>query len=338
MNPAPGRSAPAAVDWPAWPVYGLADDLLPTLAAWARTADRRADHPIALATLVGIVGTSPRPLGSEMAIHPDGRVVGYVSGGCVEGAVAAEAADVIATGRVKQLDYGAGSPVLDVQLACGGRIGLLVRRIDDLGTYVAERQALHAARRDIFIDIDLASGSERLVEPDTPAAAAVFRQHYPPPSRLVLVGSDPITVAAAQLADHMGLEVGLIRPYGPSAPPPGSRLAFYDTRALSAALADLVIDAHTALYSLTHDMEDDEAVLLHGLASEAFSLGVLGSRRKAEERRQRLAALGVDQGALARISMPAGLDIAARNPREIALSIVAGVIADRPRPRMLGPA
>lgn len=320
-------NTPTRVDWPAWPVYGLLDDLLPTLTEWQTDYGR-----IALATLVDIVGSSPRPLGSEMAIAPDGRVAGYVSGGCVEGAVAAEAADVIASGTPRLLDYGAGSPVLDVQLTCGGRIGILVRRIDDLAAHVAERQAARRARRDLWVDIDRETGAACLpAATTTPPPTNAFRQHYAPPVRVVLVGGDPVTLAVAQAAHQLGMEVGLIRPYGPSAPPPGLRLAFYDTRILSAALADLVLDATSALYSLTHDIDDDEAVLKHGLASSAFRLGVLGSRRKADERRQRLAAQGYDETDLARIDMPAGLDIGAINPREIALSITAAIIAARPR-------
>lgn len=314
------------VEWPAWPTYGLEDDLLATLTAWQERYDR-----IAIATLVDIVGSSPRPLGSEMAIAPDGRVAGYVSGGCVEGAVAAEAREVIDSGHPRLLDYGAGSPVLDVQLTCGGRIGILVRRIENLKRHVQARLSATAARRDYWLDLCLETGSERSADPDAPLAADTFRQHYPPPARLVLVGGDPVTLAVGQAAAQLGMQIGLLRPYGPSAPPPGLDVVFYDTRALATALADLCLDAHSALYSLTHDMDDDEAVLLHGLASPAFRLGVLGSRRKADERRERLLARGVDDAGLARIDMPAGVHIGAANPREIALSIVASVVAARPR-------
>ncbi|RJS95405.1 XdhC family protein [Salinisphaera sp. Q1T1-3] len=321
-------STPTTVDWPAWPTYGLEDDLLPRLEAWQRSGVTTA----ALATLVQIVGSSPRPLGSEMAVTADGRIAGYVSGGCVEGAVAAEAGEVISSGRPKLLDYGAGSPVLDVQLTCGGRIAILVRRLDDLGRHVAHRRAERRARRDCWLDIDLEHGSEHAVAAEAPGPrTGVFRQHYPAMARLVLVGGDPITLAVAQLAEQLGLEVGLLRPYGPSAPPPGVRLAFYDTRALATALPAVVCDQATAIYSLTHDIDDDESVLLHGLASPAFRLGVLGSRRKADERRARLIARGVPESEIARIDMPAGIDMAATNPREIALSIVARVVAARPR-------
>lgn len=314
-------------DWPAWPVYGLSDDVLPTLRRWARH-----DDVAAIATLVHISGSSPRPLGSEMAIGAHGDVAGYVSGGCVEATVAVQAESVLNDGRPKLLDYGAGSPVLDVQLTCGGRIGIFVRRIADLAQSVAQHDNARRERAELFVDIDFDSGDAVTHrDPERRAEGHGFRQHYPPPTRLMLVGSDPVTLAIGELATLLGIEVGLIRPYGPSAPPPGMALCHYDTRALASALTDLPLDAWTAVYSLTHDMTDDQAVIAHALRSPAFRVGVLGSRRKAEQRRIDLRAAGFDDADFERLDMPAGLAIGAASPREIALSILAEITAHRPR-------
>src|SRR5699024_4635557 len=103
----------------------------------------------------------PRPLGSEMAITASGDVAGYVSGGCVEGVVAAEARQVIETGKPTLLDYGAGSPVLDVQLTCGGRIGIFVRMIPDLAAYAERLRTARDARERVDVVIDLDSGQHR---------------------------------------------------------------------------------------------------------------------------------------------------------------------------------
>lgn len=324
----PARSDAAAQttgDWPAWPTYGLVDDLLPVLARW-RNAGRR----VALATLVEITGSSPRPLGSEMAISDHGEVAGYVSGGCVEGAVAAHAAGVIASGRPVMLDYGAGSPVLDVQLTCGGRIGIFVRALADLAAYVDALEAARRARRPIDVTFDLDDGSQ-VFDADPASGRRAFCKRYLPRPRLVVVGSDPVTLALCQLAPTFGFETLLLRPYGPSAAPPGTSLSHYDTRPLSRALTDLAPDASTAVYTLTHDMDDDHAVLAHALASPAFSIGALGSRRKARERETHLRAAGFDDNALARLNTPAGLDIHAQQPGEIALSVLAELVACRPR-------
>jgi xanthine dehydrogenase accessory factor len=325
-RPRASAEAPPRADWPAWPTYGLVDDLLPTLVAWA-AQDRR----IALATLVEVTGSSPRPIGSEMAINDRGEVAGYVSGGCVEAAVAAQALEVLASGEPVMLDYGAGSPVLDVQLTCGGRIGIFVRALDDRDAYIAAWQQARTAREAFDVRIDLDSGRHGYGALGDDAERRVFHQRYLPRPRLVIAGSDPVTLALAQLAPTFGYEVVLLRPYGPPAPPPGTTLAHYDTRPLERALAGLSLDAVSAIYTLTHDIDDDHAVLAYGLASPAFSVGALGSHTKAGERIQRLRDAGFDEAALARLHTPAGLAINAREPREIALSVLAELVALRPR-------
>lgn len=314
--------------WPDWPVYGLIDDLRPTLSRWAEQGERAA-----IATLVSIFGSSPRPLGSEMAIAASGDVAGYVSGGCVEGAVAAEARQVIKTGVPVALDYGAGSPVLDVQLTCGGRIGVFVRPVPDLAEYAEFLRKARDDRAALDLVIDLESGQHHF---ETPAARAttngqMFRKTYLPLPRLIVIGHDPITVALCRLAPQFGFEVGLLRPYGPSAPPDGVIPFHYDTRPIARALEDMPIDEWTAVYTLTHDIDDDQDVLLRALRSPAFAVGVLGSRRKIDERGHLLSQAGIDADAMERLRTPAGLDIGARNPGEIALSILAELVAKRPQ-------
>lgn len=312
----------------AWPVYSLIDDLRPTLWQWAVRGETAA-----IATLVTIVGSSPRPLGSEMAIAANGEVAGYVSGGCVEGAVVAQAERVITSGEPMMLDYGAGSPVLDVQLTCGGRIGIFVRAIPKLVTYAERLRDARGARDALDVVINLNSGQYRF---ETGATEPMsnddsFRKTYLPTPRLVLIGGDPVTLALCQLAPQFGFEVGLLRPYGPSAPPDAVSIFHYDTRPLARALEDLPVDAWTAIYTLAHNIEDDQAVLLRALRSPAFAVGALGSRRKVEERNQCLRKAGLGDEEIARLNTPAGLDIGAQNPYEIALSMLAELIAKRPR-------
>jgi xanthine dehydrogenase accessory factor len=151
---APEAERPQRADWPAWPTYGLVDDLLPVMRAW-----REQGRRIAVATLVHVDGSSPRPVGSEMAINDRGEVAGYVSGGCVEAAVAAQALEVLETGTPVTLDYGAGSPVLDVQLTCGGRIGIFVRALPDADDYVARWNDARIRRRAFDVRIELSDGS-----------------------------------------------------------------------------------------------------------------------------------------------------------------------------------
>lgn len=322
-------SVSRASSWPRWPNYGLVDDLLSVIEAWQATGLR-----VALATLVDIVGSSPRPLGSEMAVNEHGEVAGYVSGGCVEAAVAAQALEVLKTGSPVMLDYGAGSPVLDVQLTCGGRIGIFVHALADDDSLVRRWRSARKDRRALTVQIDLQNGRHRYESTCGGTRHPVFSQQYLPPPRVVVVGSDPITLALCQLAPGFGFEVQLLRPYGPSAPPEHTMLVGYDNRPLVRALSALRLDAHTAVFTLTHEMTDDHVVLETALRADVFAAGALGSRRKSAEREARLRSAGISDHALSRLHSPAGLDIGAQRPREIALAMLAQVVALRPRARV----
>ncbi|MDB5968228.1 MAG: Xanthine dehydrogenase accessory factor [Hydrocarboniphaga sp.] len=313
--------------WPAWPAYALIDDLLPTLERWSASGRRYA-----LATLIEVVGSSPRPVGSEMAVADDGEMAGYVSGGCVEAAVASEALAALADGRPRLLDYGAGSPVLDVQLSCGGRIRILVRAVDDGAGYAARLRRARVDRSPLSISTDLETGAihfEAATVEEGLGAARYLRRQLPP-LRLILVGGDPIVLALLQMAPMFSVETVLLRPRGPAA---GASLqyvpALYDRRGIEAALADLHVDSRCAIYTLSHDVDTDHAVLAAALRSPAYCIGALGSRRKAQTRVERLRAEGFDEIALARLRTPAGLNIGARSPQEIALSILGELIAER---------
>jgi xanthine dehydrogenase accessory factor len=310
---------PSSPEWPAWPHYALVEDLLPAIRDFAHAG------PVALATLVSTEGASPRPLGSEMAIAADGRVAGYVSGGCVEAAVAAEAMDVMRDGVPRLLDYGAGSPVLDIQLSCGGRIGIHVRRLDEPLAYVHQLEQARTQRATVTVVTDAATGQWRVAPGAVQALDGAYARVHQPPLHVVAVGGDPVTLALAQLAASVGVAVTLLRPHGPPSPPHGIPLAAYDPRALGVALAALALDDRTAVYSLSHDADVDHAVCLHALRSPAFAVGVLGSRHKIAQRLQRLRDDGIDDPALRRLHLPAGLAVGAQTPHGIALSILAQV-------------
>jgi xanthine dehydrogenase accessory factor len=295
------------------------DDLLPPLRAFAR------DGRVALATLVDTEGPSPRPLGSEMVIAADGRVAGYVSGGCVEAAVAGEAAMAMAERRPRLLDYGVGSPVIDIQLSCGGRIGIFVRELRDPSGYIHSLSVARRERRTITVLTDASNGDWRIRDGVHASDAATYATVHRPPLRLVAVGGDPVTLAVARLAPYVGVEVVLLRPHGPAEPPQDVTLAGYDSRALAVALADLQLDDRTAVYSLSHDAEIDHAVAAHALHSPAFAVGVLGSRNKIGARIDRLKGDGVDDATFDRLHLPAGLPIGAQTPHGIAFSIIAQI-------------
>lgn len=322
MNASVARlNEPAAAAWPEWPNYGLAGDLLPVLAQW-----HAQGLGCALATLVDVQGSAPRPVGSEMAICSDGRVAGYLSGGCVEAAIALEAAACIEDGQARYLDYGSGSPVLDIQLSCGGRIGILVRPLPDLGEYLARWSSARARRMPFRLGLHLCTGQVRYLAANGPLAEDEVLQVYPAPIRLVLFGADPAVLALLELAPRFGMDVMLVRPHGPVHPPLGLSTQQYDHRALTPALKALQLDARCAVYSLMHDEQADLHIMQAALASSAACVGVLGSRSKRQRRLEALQAQGVDAADLDRLRLPAGQRIATSSPYAIASGIITEAI------------
>jgi xanthine dehydrogenase accessory factor len=327
-----------------WPFFGLAEDVRDAAAA-----EFRRGRPIALATLVSVVGGAPRPLGSRMLTNADGVPAGYVSGGCVEGAAAEWAKDVIATGRPRRVALGAGSPFVDIQLPCGGAIELFIEKIEPDDPIVGPWLSGLADRRERWWFADLDTGARAVVEDldgdeprwnaqrdlarggaDAAREGAAFVRREAPRLRLALIGGDPVTLALAQLAGVVGAETILIRDRGPREGPPGLKLAYVDDDPAT-ALRRLGVDRWTAVVSTTHDAGLDEGALAAALRGGALYVGALGSRRRAPERRQRLAELGLDQAEIARVRSPVGLRIGAASPYEIAIAILADIVRVRRR-------
>ena len=146
----------------------------------------------------------------------------------------------------------------------------------------------------------------------------------------MVIGADPIALATASLAAQSGFQTTLVRPKGPQAPPPLIGVA-YSRAEPQAALAEIGLDRWTAVAVATHDWDTDQDGLLAALPSAASYIGVLGARRRLPERLMRLRAAGIDEGALARLKAPIGLDLGGKAPWEVAVSVIAEIIAQRAR-------
>lgn len=302
---------------------GLDVDLatLDLALGWAR-----AGHKVAIATVITTWGSAPRREGSHLAIRADGLFEGSVSGGCVESDVILAAQDLLAAGTGHAtLDYGVADAVAwQAGLACGGRITILVQRLADDGlppALVAEVLAATAAGRSSAISSDPATGQARAGE-DGP-----FVRRYPPPRRLFIIGAVHIAQALVPLALGLGIAPTVIDPRGLFAADARFAGLDLDRRWPDEALADLQPNAASALVALTHDPKIDDVALACALRSPAYYIAALGSRKNHGLRLERLAAQGFGADDLARIHGPAGLNIGAANPAEIALSIAAQMTA-----------
>lgn len=281
---------------------------------------------LALATVVSTWGSAPRPRGSHMIVHEDGRFEGSVSGGCVESDILATAAEVIAGAPAQLKHYGvADAAAWEVGLPCGGEIDVLVQPVSDAGFAPALFDAIAEARargERLSIATDTATGESMIGE-----RGGAFINRYDPPRRLLIVGAVQIAQALSGLARELGIAVTVIDPRARFLTEerfPGVTL---DDRWPDEAIAALKPDPATAIVTLSHDIKIDDPALTAALASPAAYVGALGSRRSHAARRERLAAAGVAADALDRIDAPVGLDIGAVGPAEIALSIAAAMVA-----------
>jgi xanthine dehydrogenase accessory factor len=284
-----------------------------------------AGHGLALATVVKTWGSAPRRVGSLLMVRDDGLFEGSVSGGCVEGAVIEAARARIVAGGGELLHFGvADAMAWEVGLACGGEISVLVQAVAEDGfapALLGRLRAARAAGEALTLATDFASARTEIGD------SGDFVHRFDPPLRLLLVGAVHIAQALAPMAAGLGFAVSIVDPRGTFAA--GPRFAGFeiDPRWPDEALAEWRPDAASAVVTLTHDPKLDDVALAAALKSAAFYIAALGSRRTQASRLERLAAMGFAPEALARLHGPAGLDIGAANPGEIALSIAAQIVA-----------
>ena len=325
---AEGAARAMTISLPDWPLFGLADDMRPAMRAIAD-----ADEVAALVTLYRVEGGGPRPPGAQMALSSN-VVSGFLSGGCIESDVAAHAARTIEDGEPRRLIYGEGSPWWDIRLLCGARVEILVERVVPTDPALVQLLAFADARRPC---VWISDGRQRRTELAgvVPAAACEvrsepfeLRRRYDPAQRLAVIGADPIALAVASLGAQSGFETTLIRPNGPEAPPPLAGVDYSRSKP-DEALAAIGLDPWTAVAVATHDWETDQDALLTALPSLAGYVGVLGARRRLSDRLDRLRAAGVSEAALGRLHAPIGLDLGGKAPWDVAIAVIAQIIAER---------
>jgi xanthine dehydrogenase accessory factor len=297
--------------------------LLATEASWRATG-----HRTAIATVIQTWGSAPRRRGAHLVVRDDGLFEGSVSGGCVEGDVIAQAIEAIATGRSRRLDYGVSEArAWEVGLACGGQISIFVQPIGERTFSPALLDQVMQSRKAgarLTVTTDLESGQSLAGEHP---GASVFIQTYDPPLRLAIIGAVHISQALLPMATQLGYHTLIIDPRTAFATAERFPGAAIDTRWPDEVLTEWKPDGASAIIALTHDPKLDDPGLRIALASPAFYIGALGSRKTHAARLERLTAAGFGPDALARIHGPVGLSIGAANPAEIALSIMAGITA-----------
>ncbi|HEY4718832.1 MAG TPA: XdhC family protein [Anaerolineales bacterium] len=329
-------------------------ELLPDLENWLEAGER-----VALATVISTWGSAPRRPGSFMAISESGGLVGSVSGGCVEGAVIQAAQEVIRTQQAQRLHFGvADETAWEVGLACGGEIDvfvqpaspallnpLLARLKTDQNSILTTVVSGPTGQLGVqeLIDssgLSIAATNGALLSPQERELLGkhahivpqgdreLFVNPLEAPPTLCMIGGGHIAVALSKIAGTLNFRTVIVDP----------RKLFATTHRFSnvdqliqawpkQAFQQHPLTSSTAVASLSHDPKIDDPALLAALTSEAFYVGALGSKKTQAKRRERLLAAGLSAENLARLHAPIGLEIGAESPEEIALSIMAQVIA-----------
>jgi xanthine dehydrogenase accessory factor len=307
----------------------------------------------ALATVVTTWGSSPRPVGSLLAVAEGGAFVGSVSGGCVEGAVVSEAEEVMKGAPAKLLKFGiTNEQAWDVGLACGGKVEILVASLSGSESQLDKIRDAQQKHRGAVLATDIETGAMTALIEDEMAQDAigalaqaaivqdrsqtietsgrsVFLDVFAPRRRIALVGAVHIAQALAPMAALAGYEVTIIDPrtaFATEARFPGVTISHEWP---DEALKGFSPDRRTAVVTLTHDPKLDDPALAAALKSDAFYIGSLGSRKTHASRLERLKEQGFSDADIARIHGPVGLAIGAVSPAEIAVSILAEITRDR---------
>ncbi|MBX4899408.1 MULTISPECIES: XdhC family protein [Rhizobium] len=265
---------------------------------------------VAIATLVDIRGGAARSLGSLVAVAVDGSYCGYVSGGCVEAAVAFDALLAIAEGRDRTLMFGQGSPFFDIALPCGGGITVGIHVLRDIS---AIRLVLERLERRQPVGLRYAPSNQSLVAVDPPVQSGWFEDEflsvYLPRTRILISGRSLEARATARCATILGYDVIRIE-----------KGTHYVAK---------MIDAFTAVVLLHHDLEAEAPLLGLALSSPAFYIGALGSMKTHSKRAELLTRSGFARTDIDRIKAPIGLFGPARDSTSLALSVLADIAAMR---------
>lgn len=294
---------------------GIEDDMRPRLF---RAAD--VGETVALVTIIAAEGGGPRGIGAQMVVSAH-DAAGFLSGGCIEADVVLHARATLEDRQPRRIVYGRGSPFVDTRLPCGGRLELMIERIEPGEDAIAALRRADQERREAIYVTD---GQKRSVHP---AGTVAPGRLYRPSQRLIVVGSDPFALAIARLGADQGWAIDLLRPKGPTAPPPLP--VAYHRESIPETITALRPDPWTAIAIATHDADLDHEALVCALQSDAGYVGVLGARRRLPDRLARLRAEAVTDDSLTRLKAPIGLDIGARSPSEVAVSVIAEIIRSR---------
>lgn len=295
---------------------------------------RQKNHCVDLVTVIETWGSSPRPPGAMLAVRDDGRIAGSVSGGCVEDDLIERTRNAARKiGKPELISYGVTkAEAARFGLPCGGTLRLVQESITDTEWVIEliERTEHHQL---VARQLDMETG-QVTVAPAQRGEKLTFdgrllRTIHGPRWRLLIIGAAQLSRYLAQMAQALDFQVIVCDPredYLADWDLPGVTLRSDMPDDLVLALE---LDRHSAVVAVAHDPKLDDMALLEALKSDAFYVGALGSRANTAKRKERLALFDLSRQQIERLHGPVGLRIGSRTPPEIAISILAEIIAVR---------
>ena len=292
----------------------------------------KAGHPVAIATVVQTWGSAPRPIGSWLAIRQDGQVAGSVSGGCVEDDLIRRVqTEILTKATPEMVVYGVSQQeAARFGLPCGGTLRLLVEPKPELAVLekLLEQISAHQITRRT---VNFSSGKSILSAGSRLDQFVCNEQEmqttYGPRWRMVIIGAGQLSLYTADFALASDFEVIVIDPREEYAEGINREDVTFIKGMPDDVLLEIGVDQHTAVIALTHDPKLDDMALMEALKSPAFYVGALGSKKNTQKRKERLLEFDLAKEQVDRLHGPVGLYIGALTPPEIAVSILAEVIA-----------
>ncbi len=301
--------------------------VLQSAISWLQDGKR-----VALATVVQTWGSSPRPVGSWLAIREDGQVVGSVSGGCVEDDLIRRVQTEILNRTSPELvKYGVSKDeAVRFGLPCGGTLQLLVEPRPELAILEAIMSGIKK-RSIVLREVNVLTGQSTLSIGNRSTQFQFSNEKmqtiYGPRWRMFIIGAGQLSLCLASFALTSDFDITIIDPREEYAEGIGSEGIQFIQGMPDDVMQELGVDSHTAIVALTHDPKIDDLALIDALQSEAFYVGALGSHTNTQKRKERLREFNLSTEQLERLHGPVGLAIGALTPPEIAVSIMAEVIA-----------
>lgn len=335
-------------------------ELIATINDWTTE-----NKPFGMATVIKTWGSSPRPVGSALLVSEEMEMAGSVSGGCVEGAVIRATLPLIKAGEGQLLEFGiTDEDAWGVGLSCGGKLQVYAEQFLAFDTRPAEQAVWQKLQENLnknqpcvlLTRLQAGESQHLLVMPNRTAlgqklpthlinegirvyqerknqiieneGVSYFAQVFPRKSQLLIIGAAHITVDLVTLGKMYGFETIVIDPRGIF-----TNKTQFETnpdqlheKYPEEVLADYTLDAYTYAVVLSHDPKIDDNALHILLKSEVGYIGALGSRKTQAKRVKRLTEAGFSAAEIAKIHSPVGVNIKAKTPKEIALSIMGELI------------